>query len=79
MGGDGLMRYTQRVLPTDENGHTPIACEDEDGNIVWVSVAPEHTHPECRANPDHPLVDRDGKELDSSKAMCDDCKVFFGV
>lgn len=46
----------------------------EAGAVVWESHAPDHTHPECRANPDHPL-----QGGDSTKQMCEHCQAHFEV
>ncbi len=68
------MAFTQRVVPCPDEHQdcTAIDCIDASGNVVWVSHAHVDTHPECRANPDHPL---DGG--DSSVPMCEECRSHF--
>lgn len=80
------MAFLQRVVPCpdEHEGCQAIDCItdadvlDDEGEIifpahsvVWVSHAPDTTHPECRLNPDHPA---EGLE---SQDPCDDCRRHF--
>jgi hypothetical protein len=71
----GTVTYTQQVMPC--GGHdacTVITCtEDGTGSRVWESHADAATHPECRANPDHPLLAADGTALDGAREQCTAC------
>lgn len=82
--------FTQRIHDCDEHDAchridcvTDEDLSDEDGNLlhragdtVWESHAPNHTHPECRANNDYPLEDQQGNQR-TPVEMCDDCLPHF--
>lgn len=74
------MTYTQQAHPCDdhEDCEVIVCTEDATGRQVWESHADSATHPECRANPDHPLLGADGTPLDPSREMCADCRAHFG-
>jgi hypothetical protein len=75
----GNVTYTQQVRSCgDHDGCTVIACtEDGTGSQVWESHAGAATHPECRANPDHPLLAADGTALDGTREQCEGCRDHF--
>ena len=68
--------FTQHTTTCAEHHEcTLIYCrEDATGRIVWESHAHHSTHPECRANPDYPLHDPDGRPLDPTRDQCESCR-----
>jgi hypothetical protein len=70
------MTFTQRLAVCTAEDHDPTTCQaidciDDKGKVVWVSHAPNTTHPECRLNPDHPA------EGLTAQPMCDDCRTLL--
>ena len=79
MSGDQVT-YTQQAAPcADHGGCVVIVCaEDGTGRQVWESHADAAMHPECRANPGHPLLGPGGAPLDPSREMCGACRAILG-
>lgn len=73
------MGWTQQVRGCGEHdGCTVITCTSGAGWQAWESHAGAGLHPECRANPGHPLLAQDGRPLDPAREQCADCRAILG-